>query len=187
LFRILLIGDTAVGKSALLVRFTDNLFQDTFIATIGIDFKSKIVNIEGKRIKIQIWDTAGQERFRTITTAYYRTAQGILLTYDVSNTSSFESLGHWAEQIEIHASENVVRFLVGNKCDLKAAVQAKEVQGLSKKLEIPVFETSAKTGKGVNEMFEALARELLKAEVQSTENKGVDLQKKEHTPCCGGS
>jgi len=178
MFRILLIGDTAVGKSALLLRFTDGFFEDTFIATIGIDFKTKILNIDGKLVKIQIWDTAGQERFRTITTAYYRTAQGVLMTYDVTSPSSFQSLGHWAEQISMHASENVVRFLVGNKCDLENKVGPKQTKELSDKLGIPIFETSAKSGKGVNELFEALARKLLQNVAPSdegNEKKGVNL------------
>jgi len=186
LYRVLLIGDSAVGKSALLLRFTDGVFEDNFIATIGIDFKTKIIIIDGKKIKIQIWDTAGQERFRTITTAYYRTAQAVLMTYDVTSQISFESLGHWAEQISLHSSENVVRFLVGNKIDLKnRGVQQKDVQELATKLGIPVFETSAKTGAGVEELFEALAKKLLNSEVTTQKGESLEkLTKTEQSGCC---
>ena len=117
LVKLLLIGDSGVGKSCLLLRFSDDQFTASFITTIGIDFKVKTVDLEGKRVKLQIWDTAGQERFRTITSAYYRGAMGILLTYDVTDRRSFENVRNWMANVKEHASERVVVSLVGNKDD----------------------------------------------------------------------
>ena len=115
LFKLLLIGDSGVGKTCLLFRFAENSFNPTFISTIGIDFKIQTVEIDGKRIKLQVWDTAGQERFRTITTAYYRGAMGILLVYDVTNKKTFDNITNWLRNIEEHAAEGVEQLLVGNK------------------------------------------------------------------------
>jgi Ras-related protein Rab-8A len=118
LIKLLLIGDSGVGKSCLLLRFSDGSFTTSFITTIGIDFKIRTIELDGKRIKLQIWDTAGQERFRTITTAYYRGAMGILLVYDVTDESSFNNIRNWIRNIEQHASDNVNKILVGNKADM---------------------------------------------------------------------
>lgn len=118
LIKLLLIGDSGVGKSCLLLRFSDDSFTTSFITTIGIDFKIRTIELDGKRIKLQIWDTAGQERFRTITTAYYRGAMGILLVYDVTDESSFNNIRNWIRNIEQHASDNVNKILVGNKADM---------------------------------------------------------------------
>lgn len=108
---------TGVGKSCLLLRFCDNSFTPSFITTIGIDFKIRTMEVDGERVKLQIWDTAGQERFRTITTAYYRGAMGILLVYDVTDERSFNNIRNWLRNVEQHASPNVNKILVGNKCD----------------------------------------------------------------------
>merc|ERR1712167_236646 len=103
LIKLLLIGDSGVGKSCLLLCFSDQSFTTSFITTIGIDFKIKTIELDGKRIKLQIWDTAGQERFRTITTAYYRGAMGILLVFDVTDDQSFQNIATWMDQIDQHA------------------------------------------------------------------------------------
>jgi len=118
LIKLLLIGDSGVGKSCLLLRFSDDSFTPSFITTIGIDFKIRTIDLDGKRIKLQIWDTAGQERFRTITTAYYRGAMGILLVYDVTDEKSFGNIRNWIRNIEQHATESVNKILIGNKCDM---------------------------------------------------------------------
>lgn len=109
---------SGVGKSCLLLRYSDDSFTSSFITTIGIDFKIKSIAIGESKVKLQIWDTAGQERFRTITTAYYRGAMGILLVYDVSDESSFANVRNWMRQIEQNAAENVNRILIGNKADI---------------------------------------------------------------------
>ncbi|GAY45252.1 hypothetical protein CUMW_088110, partial [Citrus unshiu] len=124
LFEIVIETCAGVGKSCLLLRFSDGSFTTSFITTIGIDFKIRTIELDGKRIKLQIWDTAGQERFRTITTAYYRGAMGILLVYDVTDESSFNNIRNWIRNIEQHASDNVNKILVGNKADMDESKRA---------------------------------------------------------------
>ena len=130
LVKLLVIGDSGttvvvcnklvlgVGKSCLLLRFCDDSFTPSFITTIGIDYKIRSIELEGKRIKLQIWDTAGQERFRTITSAYYRGAMGIMLVYDVTDERSFNNIRNWIKNVEQNASEGVNMILVGNKTDM---------------------------------------------------------------------
>merc|ERR1711939_287588 len=118
LIKLLLISDSGVGKSCLLLRFCDDAWTPSFITTIGIDFKIRTIELDGKKIKLQIWDTAGQERFRTITQAYYRGAMGILLVYDVTDDKSFGNIRTWMRNIDQHANEAVVKILLGNKCDM---------------------------------------------------------------------
>ncbi|XP_031483245.1 ras-related protein RABE1c [Nymphaea colorata] len=163
LIKLLLIGDSGVGKSCLLLRFSDDSFTTSFITTIGIDFKIRNIELDGKRIKLQIWDTAGQERFRTITTAYYRGAMGILLVYDVTDESSFNNIRNWIRNIEQHASDNVNKILVGNKADMdesKRAVPTSRGQALADEYGIKFFETSAKTNFNVEQVFFSIARDI---------------------------
>ncbi len=158
LIKLLLIGDSGVGKSCLLLRFAENSFTPSFITTIGIDFKTKRVNLDDKPVKIQVWDTAGQERFRTITSAYYRGAHGIVLCYDVSARDSFSNIRNWMKNCDQHASGTVVRAIVGNKKDVsERAVSYEEGKRLADEYQVGFTETSAKTGEGVDDMFMALA------------------------------
>ncbi|XP_038992282.1 ras-related protein RABD2a-like isoform X2 [Hibiscus syriacus] len=120
LFKLLLIGDSGVGKSCLLLRFSDDSYLESYISTIGVDFKIRTVEQDGKTLKLQIWDTAGQERFRTITSSYYRGAHGIIIVYDVTDQASFHNVKQWLNEINRYASGNVNKLLVGNKCDLTA-------------------------------------------------------------------
>ena len=115
LFKLLLIGDSGVGKTCILFRFSDDMFNTTFISTIGIDFKLKTIHLNGKLIKLQIWDTAGQERFHTITTAYYRGALGVMMVYDVTDKKSFDDIINWLRAIKEHANPNVEKMIIGNK------------------------------------------------------------------------
>lgn len=120
--KLVTIGDSGVGKSWLLLRWateSDKFTKTHSMFTVGIDFKMKNVELDEKKVKIQVWDTAGQERFRTITTSYYRSSQGILLVYDITDTKSFQSIRSWLQQIAIHADVNVNKMLIGNKCDLQ--------------------------------------------------------------------
>ncbi|KAG7672076.1 hypothetical protein KSW81_004959 [Nannochloris sp. 'desiccata'] len=147
-----------------MLRFAEDSFTSSFITTIGIDFKIKKVLIDGKWVKLQIWDTAGQERFRTITSAYYRGAMGILLVYDVSDEGSFANIRNWMKNIEQHASESVVKVLIGNKSDLddsKRAVPYARGKALADEYRIPFFETSAKSGAQVEEVFLGMARDVM--------------------------
>merc|ERR1711977_627351 len=130
LYKLLLIGDSGVGKSCLLLRYVDETYQESYISTIGVDFKIRTVEIDGKVIKLQIWDTAGQERFRTITSSYYRGAHGIIVVYDVTDGDSFRSVEKWITEIERFAGTEVTKMMVGNKADMVAAKEA--FMGLTK-------------------------------------------------------
>jgi len=164
LFKILIIGDSGVGKSALLVRYCDDTFNDTFISTIGVDFKIKTIEVEGKNIKLQIWDTAGQERFRTITSSYYRGSHGVILVYSVTDRASFANVEKWVLEVDRYATNSVKKLLVGTKSDLsnQRVVSTEEGQALADRLKIPIIETSAKTSANVNEAFLRMALEIKK-------------------------
>ena len=120
LFKVLLIGNSGVGKSSLLVRFADDVFTDNFMPTIGVDFKIKTLMVDDKSAKLQIWDTAGQERFKTITSSYFKGAHGVLVTYDITDRESFNAIQKWMGEVEKHASDSIACILVGNKCDLES-------------------------------------------------------------------
>ncbi|XP_046396238.1 ras-related protein Rab-8B isoform X2 [Ischnura elegans] len=162
LFKLLLIGDSGVGKTCVLFRFSEDAFNTTFISTIGIDFKIRTIDLDGKKIKLQIWDTAGQERFRTITTAYYRGAMGIMLVYDVTNEKSFENIKNWIRNIEENAASDVEKMLLGNKCELHEKRQVFKERGEQLAIEygIKFMETSAKASINVEEAFFTLARDI---------------------------
>eukprot|EP01087_Luapelamoeba_hula_P015337 TRINITY_DN456_c0_g1_i1.p1 TRINITY_DN456_c0_g1~~TRINITY_DN456_c0_g1_i1.p1 ORF type:complete len:205 (+),score=43.41 TRINITY_DN456_c0_g1_i1:194-808(+) len=163
LYKLLLIGDSGVGKSALLLKFTDNTFSENFISTIGVDFKIRTVNIKGKVIKLQIWDTAGHERFRTITGSYYRGAHGIFVVYDVTDKESFDSAAKlWISELDKHAADDVCKMLIGTKNDLQneRAVQTSEGKKVADQCGALFLETSAKTGDGVEEAFMKLTNKI---------------------------
>uniref|UniRef100_A0A3P9IH82 small monomeric GTPase n=1 Tax=Oryzias latipes TaxID=8090 RepID=A0A3P9IH82_ORYLA len=163
LFKLLLIGDSGVGKTCLLFRFSEDSFNTTFISTIGIDFKIRTIELDGKRVKLQIWDTAGQERFRTITTAYYRGAMGIMLVYDICNEKSFDNIKNWIRNIEEHASSDVEKMILGNKCDMTDRRQVSKDRGekLAIDYRVKFLETSAKSSLNVEEAFYTMARDIL--------------------------
>lgn len=171
LFKLLLIGDSGVGKSCLLLRFADHSYTESYISTIGVDFKIRTIDLDGKTIKLQIWDTAGQERFRTITSSYYRGAHGIIVVYDVTDVESFDNVKQWLNEIDRYASENVNKLLVGNKCDLrnKRAVEYETAADFADKLDIPFLETSAKEATNVEKAFLTMAGEI-KSTVGANQN-----------------
>jgi len=185
LIKLLMIGDSGVGKSCLLLRFSDDSFTTSFITTIGIDFKIKTVEIDGKRVKLQIWDTAGQERFRTITTAYYRGAMGILLVYDITEEQSFLNIRNWIRNIEQHASDSVQKILIGNKCDMvdDRVITTDRGKELADEYGIKFFETSAKTDTNVKESFISIATDIVTKKISlgdrgNNPNGKVDFDKK---------
>jgi len=161
-FKVLLIGDSGVGKSCLLLRFADHTYTESYISTIGVDFKIRTIEMDGKTIKLQIWDTAGQERFRTITSSYYRGAHGIIVVYDVTDMESYNNVKQWLNEIDRYACENVNKLLVGNKCDLvtKKAVDFETAKDFADKLDIPFLETSAKNATNVEKAFLTMAAEI---------------------------
>lgn len=169
--KLLTIGNSGVGKTCLLLRYTSESFSGTFITTIGIDFKIKTVDINGKKVKLQIWDTAGQERFRTITQSYFRGAQGILLVFDVTDRTSFNNVRTWMESIDTHADKSVNRILIGNKCDMpERAVSRSEAEGLAKEYGVSYFEASAKKGIGVEEAFRNIAEQVVERLARDSTN-----------------
>jgi small GTP-binding protein len=172
LFKLLLIGDSGVGKSCLLLRFADDTYTESYISTIGVDFKIRTIDLDGKTIKLQIWDTAGQERFRTITSSYYRGAHGIIVVYDVTDQESFNNVKQWLQEIDRYASESVNKLLVGNKSDLtaKKAVEYTKAKEYADSLNIPFLETSAKNSTNVEQAFMTMATEIKSrmSSVQST-------------------
>eukprot|EP01087_Luapelamoeba_hula_P001510 TRINITY_DN1120_c2_g1_i1.p1 TRINITY_DN1120_c2_g1~~TRINITY_DN1120_c2_g1_i1.p1 ORF type:complete len:206 (-),score=39.00 TRINITY_DN1120_c2_g1_i1:107-724(-) len=180
LFKILLVGDSGVGKSSLLLRFTDDMFQETFISTIGVDFKIRNVSIDGKTIKMQIWDTAGQERFRTITSSYYRGAHGIIVVYDITDPVSFNNAKLWLNEIEKYACGNVTKLLVGNKADMteKRQITAEAGKSFADQQGMLYSEASAKAGQGVEDAFLALVRSIFEARVKSGVQTGAGAQQK---------
>jgi len=159
----MMIGDTTVGKTSLLLRFADDDFNESVLATIGIDFKIKTMEIDGRRVKLQIWDTAGQERFRTITQAYYRGAMGIFLIYDITKAKTWENIRNWVANIEANAPQTVDKILIGNKADLAGERQVSAAQGqqLADEYGMRFFETSARTRQNVEEAFLTLARDVV--------------------------
>ena len=181
-FKILTIGESGVGKTCVLRRFVENKFLKNHLATIGIDFKTKTLNINNQEIKLKIWDTAGQERFRNITTQYYKGADGIVLVYDVTDEASYDKIRDWMEQILSNTQqEEIGLVLLGNKCDMEPRVVTEEMGNkMAEELKINYFETSALNGQGIKEAFEQLTRDIMKkkgvGEVNS-ETGGVALNK----------
>lgn len=161
--KILIIGESDVGKSSLLLRFTDDVFDPGLAATIGVDFKVKTVSVDGNKAKLAIWDTAGSERFRTLTPSYYRGAQGAILVYDVTNRQSFMKLDQWLYELETYSTRtNIVKMLVGNKIDKEnRAVSREEGMKYARKHSMLFIEASAKTCDGVQCAFEELVEKIL--------------------------
>ncbi|CAN1127907.1 Ras-related protein RABB1c [Linum perenne] len=205
LFKYIIIGDTGVGKSCLLLQFTDKRFQPVHDLTIGVEFGARMINIDTKPIKLQIWDTAGQESFRSITRSYYRGAAGALLVYDITRRETFNHLASWLEDARQHANSNMTIMLIGNKCDLshRRAVSAEEGEQFAKENGLVFMEASAKTAQNVEEAFINTAGKIYKKIEDgvldiSNESYGIKLgyggpsgpstgagSSAQGAPCCG--
>ena len=191
-YKVLLLGDSSVGKTCFLLRYCDKTFQDAHLSTIGLDYRLKSMTLKNKKnIKLQIWDTAGQDRFRAITKNYYKGANGIILIYDVTNLQTFENVKNWITQIREEANKNVVIFLAGNKADLpeeSRAVQKEDGQKMAEEYNIPFQETSAKEGINVNETFQELVEKIdevfSKLEIPKAEQKNILFNGKKKKSCC---
>ncbi|GAA5959698.1 hypothetical protein JCM8115_001301 [Rhodotorula mucilaginosa] len=180
LFKLLLIGDSGVGKSCLLLRFADDTYTESYISTIGVDFKIRTIELEGKTVKLQIWDTAGQERFRTITSSYYRGAHGIIVVYDVTDQDTFSNVKQWLQEIDRYACEGVNKLLVGNKSDLttKKVVDYAVAKEFADQIGVSLLETSAKNATNVEQAFLTMAKQIkdrTAASTKTTEGAKVQL------------
>ena len=163
-YKVLLLGDSSVGKTCFLLIYCDKSFQDAHLSTIGLDYRLKTLTLKNKKnVKLQIWDTAGQDRFRAITKNYYKGANGIILIYDVTSLQTYENVKNWITQIREEANPNVVIYLVGNKIDIpedSRAVKTLDGQKISDEYQLPFKEASAKDGKNVNEIFQELVEKI---------------------------
>ena len=196
--KVVIVGDSGVGKSNLIKRFTTNEFLANSKATVGVEFLSKSYKINDKIFKIEMWDTAGQERYKSITSAYYKGAKGALVVYDTTSAQSFENVDKWYNEIKEKTGKDIKLILIGNKIDLaeQKVVNTDEALAKAKTWGIPLMETSAKSAVNVKEAFHDLLKEMyleMNKNLQNVENKnlenknGVQLdvnEKKEKKGCC---
>ena len=197
LFKILLLGDSGVGKSSIILRYIENNFSQNLMNSIGVDFKLKNIEVKGKKVKLQVWDTAGQERFRTITTSYYKGAQAIIVVFDITDRDSFEHVKNWMADVDKFAKEGVLRILSGNKCDLEHMRKISKDEGkeLASKYGIQYIETSAKETTNIEELFFNTTETFLNKLISGGNKKNIspggfdinqkdDTQDKKSTGCC---
>ena len=191
-YKVLLLGDSTVGKTCFLLRYCDNDFQESHLFTIGLDYRLKTMTLNnGKKIKLQIWDTAGQDKYRAITKNYYKGAHGIILIYDVTNYQTYENVKNWITQIKDEASQNVVIYLAGNKIDVKEenrAVKTENGQKIAEEFNLKFYETSAKNGTNVNIIFENLIEDVdniySKLGLTKNDDKNKVFKGKTKKECC---
>ena len=193
LFKVLIVGDSGSGKSSILLQFSDNEFSESYISTIGLDFKIQtLVDPSTNRVsKLQIWDTAGQERFKTITSSYYRGSDGILLVFDISSRFSFKHIEMWYSQILKYSQSKIPMCLVGNKSDVsKRCVSREEAQEFANKIGMPYIETSAKNNSNIRECFQNLEKQMIQENTRRIiiKNKGSvcleSSRRKKWIGCC---
>eukprot|EP00331_Platyophrya_macrostoma_P004061 CAMPEP_0176416820 /NCGR_PEP_ID=MMETSP0127-20121128/6550_1 /TAXON_ID=938130 /ORGANISM="Platyophrya macrostoma, Strain WH" /LENGTH=213 /DNA_ID=CAMNT_0017796921 /DNA_START=33 /DNA_END=674 /DNA_ORIENTATION=- len=180
--KILILGDSRVGKSSILSRYCDGTFTEIMTTTIGTDYRVKRMKLmDEKEIKMQIWDTAGQERFRCITKNFYRDSHGLLIVFDLNDSESFKNVETWLRNLdqELGNEVEIVRYLVGNKADLPRTVKYEDANALSTKYGIPYYETSAKTGTKIEEMFSALAKEIYVKVIKSRKDSFLETDNRQ--------
>ena len=179
LFKLVIIGDSGVGKSCLLLRFADDTFTENYYSTIGVDFRFKCLEIGERKCKLQIWDTAGQERFKTVTSAYYRGADGIIIVFDQTDKESFKNIQNWIEDIAKYSTDDPATIIFANKDDVKSekkTVNDTDINELEKKTGLEVIKTSAKTGEKVNYAFEKITQKLLLERDNRKMSRGYSLE-----------
>ena len=192
--KLMIIGETRTGKTSLISRYCKNEFSGgAYLSTIGIDFQIKNLEINSKKIRLQIWDTAGQERFRKIAKNYYQSSDGFIVVYDITNNESFQTLDYWVEEIKSNSQELSRMILVGNKCDLEEGRQVKKEEGkdYAKKKELKFYEVSAKDGTNVNKAFDDLIKDILSTYSPSELSKkraskmlSVPMPQQKKKSCC---
>ena len=199
LFKMILIGDSSVGKSNILLKYLKDQFDPNSRATVGVEFGTKNITLNNKKIKIQIWDTAGQERYRSITSAYYKGAKGAFIVYDITRKATFENIDKWIADLKINGDSNISIVLIGNKSDLEEKREVTKEEGLKKSQDCKTafMETSALNGDNVHKAFDELIEQiyqnnssLLEEEIDVEIDKGVNLNEennennKEKKSCC---
>ena len=191
-YKIMVIGESKVGKTSLIKRYTKDEFGGVYLTTVGVDFQDKIIEIENKKVRLQVWDSAGQERFRNVTKKYFQSTNGLLVVYDITDKESFKKIGFWLDSIKNYAPENAKYILVGNKCDLdnERKVSFEEGENYAKEKNIKFFESSAKENTNVNKLFFYLANEIYqddKTKGKDNKDNGIKLEtenKKGKKKCC---
>lgn len=184
LFKTIIIGDSSVGKSSIMLRQCDDSFNPSYISTIGVDFRYNTVTVNGKKIKLQIWDTAGQERFRTITAAYYRSSEIAIIVFDVTNRTSYMNVNRWIEECKNHGNPKIKLFLIGNKCDVaNREVSKEEAIKYAQQFNVIYMETSAKTGFGIAEAFQTIGKNIIDIVVVPKEVLPIVLTAKKRSFC----
>ena len=178
-YKIMVLGESKVGKTSLIRRYTKNVFGGVYLTTVGMDFQDKIIDIEDKKVRLQIWDTAGQERFRNVTKSYFQSSYGFLLVYDITDKESLEKTNFWMGQIKLNGPERAKSILIGNKCDLinERQVSIGEGKKYAERYDIKFFETSAKDETNVNDSFFYLANEIYQNDIlKGKEEKKLKLE-----------
>ena len=162
--KVMLIGDTNVGKTSIIKRYCKNKFYTTYITSVGLDFETKYIKIDGKIVNLQIWDTAGQERYKVLAKNYYKNSDGFLIVYDITNKKTFNDVANWIVQIRDAAPTNIKSVLLGNKSDLTNQRQIDKIEGeeLAKENNVKFYETSAQNGDNIDKAFEDLVKDFLK-------------------------
>ena len=181
--QLLIIGDSTVGKTSILTRYTTREFNQNYLATVGLDFFKKDEIFDGKTIRIKIWDTAGQERYKALTQGYFRNAEGIMIVYDVSNLDTFENLKYWIKSIKTHINiekDHIPTIIIGNKIDIfEREVTKEDAEKFAKEQNLQYFEASAKSGKGIDECIQYLVRKVLKNQKSEDDQDSIKIGEEE--------
>ena len=174
LYRVIIVGDSGTGKSSILIKLCDNKFRESYLATIGIDFKIRTFAVDNKKVKLQIWDTAGQERFHTITTSYYKGSNAVIVVFDLTNANSFNNISNWVAEAQQMAGQTK-KYLIGTKSDIaeKRAVSFEDASNMAKEFKMNYFEVSSKTGSNIEEAFTLICTDLLKTVTSPAKPKPI--------------